>query len=148
MFHGTLSNAEAILLSGFLGFVGGILSSFGLNLLRRRQQRRSLRRALLQEIELPKAVIERAVEQDVASFNGPLHTDIPTTVYESNAADIGLLTPEETEAVIAYYGTAAVAKHQLKGLDDAATAERFFDTTAKILKRNRQEAVEKLRAEL
>lgn len=136
----SLTQTTATLFAGGLGFLGGFLSSFGLFLWRKRVRRQALRQALYTELEIPAAVIERATEQDPDSFTGPFHGEIPTTVYESQAVDLGLLASEEVEPLISYYSTATVAKEQLQSLDDEPIAERFFTETAPILKRKRERA--------
>lgn len=132
------------LIGVIIGLIGGFGSSIAFYWYQQRVRRKTIRKALRRELELPKDVIERATETDASSFTGPFHGEIPTTVYESQAAEIGLLSDDELDALIAYYATAAVARNQLQSLDDEAVAERFFDETAPILKRNRKNAVEAL----
>jgi hypothetical protein len=143
-----LTRGTATLIAAAVGFFGGLLSSFGLYWLRGRRRKRSLRRALKAELEIPADVIRRASKQDPSSFTGPFHADIPTTIYESQAVDLGRLSETETKRLITYYSTANVAREQLRDLDDDAVAEQFFDETVPILKRERKKAVAALEENL
>jgi len=62
---------------------------------------RSLRIALRQEI----AGIEgyRELAQSYETTRSVLDLDVPTTIYESNADDIGLLSEPEISAIVEYY---------------------------------------------
>lgn len=136
----SISRSTVTLLTTAFGFVGGLFSSFGLYWWQNRVRRRTLRQALHTELDIPAEIIKRATEQDADSFSGPLHGEIPTTVYESQADSLGLLSNEELEPLIAYYSTAAVAEEQLQHLDDPDVAERFFEETAPILRTKRKNA--------
>jgi len=140
-----LTRVTATLISAAIGFSGGLLSSFGLYWLQGRRRKKSLRRALYTELEIPADVIQRANRQNPDSFTGPFHGDIPTTMYESQAVDLGRLPEDEMRQLISYYSTASVAKEQLQNLDDEDVAELFFENTIPILKRTREDAAEELK---
>lgn len=144
----TLSPEMASLVGAVIGFLGGIISSFGLYWLRMNTRRQALRKAFYQEIEIPAEGIDAAVEGDHDSFAGPYHEEVPTVIYETQSSNIGLLTPDEVEALIKYYTTALVAQNQLQNFDDEDIATRFFEETLPTLKSHRDAAAETLEENL
>lgn len=61
----------------------------------------SLRRALYAEINEVKNIDEFAESYDVSK--SPIGLPVPSTIYETNAAKVGLLTDNEVECVVEYY---------------------------------------------
>ena len=80
----------------------------------------SLRRALYEEINKVEYFDELAEEYSVGHSVLGVHT--PTTIYESNAPQIGLLTEEEVDPVVEYYT-------RLERLPDLLEMQRKMDTT-------------------
>lgn len=139
-----LTPTEGTLLTGAVGFFGGLLSSFGLFWLRQRRRRKRLRQSLLRELRVPSDAIERALDTDRGDLDGPLHAHVPTTVYESQADQIGLLTEAETDEVVGYYSVAAVVATQLER--DEPPPERFFEETLPLLEGKRTAAIDTVEA--
>lgn len=131
-----------------IGFLGGVLTSFVIVVVRRHLRRRALRKALLTELQLPGEVIQQMKRQNPEEADQPLHSNIPTTVYTNRRQSIGLLTPAERMPVVAYYETAEVAREQLQSIDDDRVAEEFFGETVEMLDRKRQAAISAITSRL
>ncbi|MFB6176316.1 MAG: hypothetical protein ABEI99_04085 [Halobaculum sp.] len=138
------SGGSPVGLEILLGFLGGVVTSFGVVFVRRWLRRRGLRQALLAELRLPGATIRRARNREMDDVSEPVHTQIPMTVYEGRTGSLGLLGRDELEALIRYYEVAKVAREQLESLDDEEVAERFFDETVEKLDEQRRAAIREL----
>jgi len=135
-----LSSSIATIAAGILGFLGGFFSRTGKYWLKKRERRTKLRRALLAEIQTPKDTINNAAEVEEIQDFDPVHTVIPTTTYENQVEELGLLSSHEIEPVIKYYNTAKVAKQQLDTIDDVRIKRSFIEETAPGLKKSRRDA--------
>jgi hypothetical protein len=86
---------------------------------RRRQELDKLRKALLQEIQSIEGLNElsRKYQPGHSGFTQL----VPSTVYESNSSNIGLLTEKEIEAVVEFYTVAEI-------VNDHLAVQRDMDT--------------------
>lgn len=87
---------------------------------RRRCELDSLRRALYEEISKIEGLTEYADDYQVASSLGGFPA--PTTIYRRNAGKIGLLTDEETDAIVEYYARVEIIQNYME-------LQRELDTT-------------------
>ncbi|SET54469.1 hypothetical protein [Natrinema hispanicum] len=145
------------ILSGIIGASAVIIVAYLREYLRKRTKRRKIRSALYAEIQATNTL--GAAEDMLDSASGSYfyieHDFIPTNVYQSNLADIGLLSEDEIEKVVEYYTNALIAKEERAGCskvendDDASLEQRMsaagtFKSTISYLQDARQEAMESL----
>ncbi|GAA0524873.1 hypothetical protein [Halorubrum aquaticum] len=105
-------------LGTWLGFVVTLITSVGVYLLRRSQQKTKLRRSLISELEeqdldrVIKAVnsSESAVPPDDNGESPELDPSelppagtLPTQIYTSNAGSLGILSQDEVDDIVSYY---------------------------------------------
>jgi hypothetical protein len=105
-------------LGTWLGFVVTLITSVGVYLLRRSQQKTKLRRSLVSELEeqdldrVIKAVnsSESAVPPDDNGESPELDPSelppagtLPTQIYTSNAGSLGILSQDEVDDIVSYY---------------------------------------------
>lgn len=102
-----------------LGFAATLIGSFGVWYLSKRNRRTRLRKALVAELnhqELGRIVesletdgpvdsAEDQSEYDVEGSELPPAGALPTTVYQSNAGNLGELPSNEVEDVVEYYSS-------------------------------------------
>lgn len=141
----------AVITAAIIGFIGGIFSTFGIYIIRKRERKKKLRKALLVEIQIPKETINKAARIDssnIADIEKPAHTGLPTSVHDSHIDDLGLLSSYELEPVITYYSGADVASEQLENFDKEVAKESFVDETAPNLKDARDDAEERIKVSL
>ncbi|WP_158057982.1 hypothetical protein [Halorussus halophilus] len=109
-----------------LGFAATLLASFGVWYLNKRNRKRRLRKAIVAELQKQEEKVEQAVESlktegpvdsessssnyEVDASELPASGSIPTTIYESNAANLGELPSDEVEAIVNYYSTLQTQK--------------------------------------
>lgn len=149
------------ILSGIIGASAVIIVAYLREYLRKRTKRRKVRNALYAEIRSTNTL--RAAEDMLDSDSGYYfyieHDFIPTNVYQSNLADIGLLSEDEIEKVVNYYTNALIAKEERAGCskiendDDASleqgmSATHTFKCTISYLQGARQEAMESLESQI
>lgn len=126
----------------WLGFVVTVVSSFGVLQVRRNRRKTKLRRSLLAELEqhdLERIVTainaaEAAVPPDEKTKNPsfvpselPPADTLPTEIYTSNAANLGILSGQEVEAVVEYYSSLLTQKaiiHNIRTNDDTVLADQ------------------------
>ena len=118
--------AVSLLVSVVAGAVGGVAARVGHTLYKRDRQRKRLRRSLYVEVnenaEDVESVATRLAVVDPTASNVVLPKDVvTTTVYESNAGSLGLLSRDETEAVVEYYSRCDRFQRLLAALDDCST---------------------------
>lgn len=110
--------ALAIILAALIGFIGQIIYRW----LATRRSRKTLRQALLAEIETMSWLTRddtNALQESIRNGEPLTTTHVPTDVYDSNITDVGLLPEKEAEVVIKYYNTAHIAQDQLNKIADA-----------------------------
>jgi hypothetical protein len=120
----TLSETARTLFSVGVGFAGGLISSFGLYYVKTFVRTRRLRQAFYEEVKLPAEELEKAHSEKNIQ---PLHSTIPTVIYEAESNSIGLLTENEIEDLIAYYNMAMTAEEQLGRLIDLDEEEDQYE---------------------
>lgn len=136
-----LPRSEATLIAALIAFFGGVITTFGVFYLRRREKRAKLRVSILTELNLAKEAIDRAAEYELDEVQeGPLHTQVFDDVYDAQKSEIGLLSKRELRPVITYYGNLKVAQQQL----EQEEFESFIEDTAPDLKRARDLAEERV----
>ncbi|MDL0140632.1 hypothetical protein PNP85_14080 [Halobacterium salinarum] len=103
------------------GILGGIVGSIGNYAIQRRMEgaRRedevnALRSALLTEIE----TMEHFDDFDIRHRNIPNQDSFSSTIYESNSSDIGMLSKEEAEAIVRFYGTLKNIRGEIERFDE------------------------------
>ena len=104
----------------FGAMLGAILPSW----LAKRRLKRSLRRALRSEIEQID-VHQRNESYLKDHLMNDEHSIAPTTVFEENAGDIGMLSDAEIESVVTLYSTLDQMRGEVRSLD-----RRFTEDTA------------------
>lgn len=107
----------------------GVVGSYLLYLNRRKDRREKLKRALAFEIsemdQLPQAsdtlegLSEAPPSSRLSASKIPPAEAFPTTVYESNTSDLGLMSDDELESVVDFY----TSMIQYKGVIDAVRAD-------------------------
>lgn len=85
----------------------GFLSSYWLYIQRNRDRRSAIRRALKQEIE-SNSILDTWVQDRAQHTRPPSQLIQPTSAYQNNNDDLGLLTEEEIEMLTDYYSRAIV----------------------------------------
>lgn len=111
-------------------------------------RRRSLRESIIAEIDAME--IEPIKNMTFASG----HDRFPTTVYESNAGEIGSLSKDEREAIVGFYASIMIRKSELETARSAAVHTDSMPpsplgrSTAEKLKNRREEVLEIIRDEL
>lgn len=101
------------------------------------REKDKLRRSLLNEIQAMENLDELAREY---TPNHSLYRQlVPSDVYQSNTRDIGLLTPEEIEAVVEYYTMAEIVNDYLRVQRDRDTSQgrSIFEETYRALSLHR-----------
>lgn len=145
------------IISGVIGAAAVVLVAYLREYLDKRTRRRKLRRALYAELQSTNT-LDAAVGMLKSSSGQYFYTQhdfIPTDVYQSNLADIGLLSEEEIESVIEHYSKAIIAKEEREGCakvmdseessyDQQSSAVRSFKNTLSYLQDTRQDAMESL----
>lgn len=113
-----------------LGFSATLLAAFGVWYLDKRNRRKRLRKALIAELEKQDERFGRIVESleadsavgsddngyEVEPSDLPPADSLPTTIYESNASNLGELSSEEVEAVVNYYATLQTQKATIRAI--------------------------------
>lgn len=144
------SQIYAALGGALVGAAATLASGFGVYFKQRRDKRERLRTALIQEIEGMKGPI-KGYSQAIQKMNGlPERDIITTTIYESNADKIGLLSEEEIEKVTGFYTHAMNTSEELKFLNNqdqpqkTATFGKLKSEGLDKLKENNEEALDAL----
>lgn len=119
-------------IGAILGFAATLLASFGVWYLNKRNRRKRLRKAIIAELQKQEEKIEQIVES--LETEGPIDSDsssdeygieaselpasgsIPTTIYETNAANLGELPSDEVEAIVNYYSTLQTQKAVIEAI--------------------------------
>jgi hypothetical protein len=113
-----------------LGFAATLIGSFGVWYLSRQNRKERLRKALIAELnhqELGRIVEsletdgpvdseEGQSEYEVAGSELPPDRALPTTVYQSNAGNLGELPSDEVEDVVEYYSSLQSQKAIIKAI--------------------------------
>lgn len=149
------------ILSGIIGAAAVIIVAYLREYLSKRTKRRKVRSALYAEIQATNTLgaAEDMLSSDSGSYFYLEHDFIPTDIYRSNLADIGLLSEDEIESVVEYYTNAIIAKEERAGCsklesdDDASIQQRMsaastFKRTLSYLQDARQEAMESLESHM
>lgn len=149
------------ILSGIIGATAVIIVAYLREYLRKRTKRRKVRSALHAEILATNTLsaAEDMLESASGSYFYIEHDFIPTDVYQSNLADLGLLSEDEIEKVVEYYSNALIAKEERAGCskvennDDASLEQRMSATdtlksTISYLQDARQEALGSLESHM
>lgn len=147
----------AYIISGIIGAAAVVLVAYLREFLSKRTKRQKLRRALYAELQATNTLsaAEDMLNTASGSYFYTKHDFIPTNVYQSNLADIGLLSEDEIESVVNYYTNATIAKEEREGCekidnDDEASLEQrmsaadTFKHTLSYLQDARFEALESL----
>lgn len=147
------SQIYAALGGASVGALATLVSGFGVYFKRKRDKRERLRIALIQEIDGMKGPI-KGYSQAMQKMNGLPETDIiTTTIYESNADKIGLLSEEEVKKVTNFYTHAMNTSEELKFLNDqeqpqkTATFGKLKSEGLDNLKDKNEEALEALKGQ-
>lgn len=149
------------ILSGIIGAAAVIIVAYLREYLSKRTKRRKVRSALYAELQATNTLgsAEEMLRSDSGSYFFIEHDFIPTDVYQSNLADIGLLSEDEIESVVEYYTNAVIAKEQraassiIESDDDASLQQRMsaadsFRSTISYLQDARQEAMDSLESNM
>lgn len=136
---GILSGIQlSTIIGAVVGFTGGLISTFGLFWLRKKNKETKLRRAIYAELDAS-SWIPQLDEDELNSLKSsgekPRNTNIPHTVYDAHIGDIGLLSIDEIENIVDYYDTVYMAEEELGIMlnqdieDDQRTRTKFVDKT-------------------
>ena len=143
------------LLIGVIGAGIGVVGSLGAVSLRHwlqtRRQRTSLRKALLAEIESTNWITdgELATLTEELKSRDITHSYFPTSVYDENIGQIGLLEDDELNHVIQYYSTAYVASQQIRDIyEGSGDINTFVEGTLDTLITHRNSATDSLKENL
>lgn len=111
-----------------LASILGVFGSYFLYTKRRADSRNSLRRALAQELYQLEQINDASQNLQnlsngppgnrLSSSSVPPSEVFPTTVYEANAANLGLLPDQELEKVVDFYTTLLQHKGIIQGIRD------------------------------
>lgn len=111
----------------------GLITNWAIYRIRRQNSRKSLRLALKTEIESEEVLddwVENYPHGD--TLHAPKVDAFPSEVYSANAGDLGLLSSDEREAVVAYYSFADVVSQQIqilsKKADEGTHSREDYDT--------------------
>lgn len=147
-----------------LGFTVTLLASFGVWLLNKWYRRQRLRKAIVAELRKQdkkvKQIVEsletdRPIDLDDESTNYTVEASdlppagsLPTTIYQSNAANLGELPSDEVEAIVDYYSALQTQKATIAAIrsnEDVLSADkRDLHNYMPALKEDRRDIVNKL----
>lgn len=126
----------------WLGFLATVGTSFGVLYIRRERRKTKLRRSLVAELEqhdlsrVTEAVSasESAVPPDESIERLELEPSelppagtLPTQIYTSNTANLGILPEQEVADIVSYYSTLLTQKaiiRDIRSSDDVVTADQ------------------------
>lgn len=112
-------------ISGTIGAAAAILVMIGRYKLDKRIRRKKLRRALFAELNSINRL--NAARDMLGSSSGRFfythHDFIPTSVYEENLSELGLLTEEEIEDVVRFYSNAIIVKEEISACAEVLDGE-------------------------
>lgn len=149
-----------------LGFAATMIAAFGVWYLNKRNRRNSIRKAIVAELEKQEEELDRIIES--LGMDGPIDADdgadsyeidssdlppsgsIPTTVYHSNAANLGELPGGEVEEIVDYYSNLnkqiAIIEAVRKDEDVLPADKRSLHTEMPKVGTDRTDLVSKLNA--
>jgi hypothetical protein len=99
-----------------------LIAAFGVYILRRINNKKTLRVALLTEMRYPEDILQNAEDTPVL----PDHDFIPTTIYDSSANNLGLLSQDEVKKVVEYYSYGYYLKNMLNDPEISNTIPRWY----------------------
>ncbi|MGQ5515149.1 hypothetical protein [Halococcus saccharolyticus] len=122
---GELSPVLAAGFGALIGSAGSFLVRYYLDYRQKQNQQEKLRRALISEINETASRIEYWRDASAAFAFVPEHDFLPRTVFDSTAADIGILTAKEVECVVEFYSSVSVLA---EAMPHAAARHEEIDT--------------------
>ncbi|WP_150123177.1 hypothetical protein [Haladaptatus sp. R4] len=147
-------------LAAFIGAVAALSVAYLRVVLEKNKKREKLRNALLAELQSTNRldVALDMLNSSTGVYFYIHHDFIPTSTYESNLSDIGLLSEDEIEPVISYYSDALITKQERRACEKIVEADRdlhqetsaidSFKNSVKILQGLRETAIKALEKEL
>lgn len=113
-----------------LGIIGGscyCIHDLSQNKIKQKK-RLKLRKAFLAELQSTNhlSAAHDMLGSDPGQYFYIYHDFIPTSTYDHNLDDIGILTDEEIECIVLYYSEALIAKQERKATQMVVDADRDF----------------------